>query len=223
MESFTFKDISSDSLGLIIKDMPLVPRAEKNIEIVEVSGRNGNLHIDNENYLSKSYSVICIATKKDKIDSINSSLSGTGKLTLSKYSDRYFNATIKNQIDYTLYLNTFHEFPIQFDLDPIAYSNQLTEHSLTESGNINVGGNVEVFPTLIITGVGNVTINGYSLSVEETGITVDCELMNCTKNGLSANDKVILDEFPKLKVGNNDIVIGEGITQLVIKYRKGRL
>lgn len=223
MESFTFKDISSASLDLIIKDMPLVPRAEKNIETIEVSGRNGNLHIDNQNYLSKSYSIICLAKNLQKIDDINSKLCGFGKLILSKYADRYFNATIKNQIQYSKYVTFLQEFPIQFELDPIAYSNNEDTETLTSSGNVTVGGNVAVYPIITILGTGTVTINGYSLTVEETGITIDCELMNCTKNNLSANDKVILDEFPKLSVGTNTITLGTGITQVTIKYRKGWL
>lgn len=223
MESFTFKGVSSSSLDLIIKDMPLVPRAEKNIETIEVSGRNGNLHIDNQNYLSRSYTITCIAKNKDKIDDINSKLCGTGKLTLSKYSDRYFNATFKNQIDYSSYLTILQEFPIQFELDPIAYSNELTEEVITANGNIEVGGNVDVAPTIIVTGTGTITINGYSLTVEESGINIDCELMNCIKDNLNKNDKVILEEFPKLSVGSNNITLSEGITEIKIKYRKGWL
>lgn len=223
MESFVFKDISSTSLDLIIKDMPLVPRAEKNIETIEISGRNGNLHIDNQNYLSKSYTITCIAKNKNKIDEINSKICGSGKLILSKYSDRYFNATFKNQIDYASYLTILQEFPIQFELDPIAYSNDLTEEVITTSGNIEVEGNVDIAPTIIVTGTGTITINGYSLTVNESDITIDCELMNCIKNNLSANDKVVLDEFPRLKVGTNAISLGAGITQIIIKYRKGWL
>lgn len=223
MESFTFKDVSSDSLDLIIKDMPLVPRAEKNIETVEVSGRNGSLHIDNNNYLSKSYTITCIAKNKSKIDEINSKIYGTGKLTLSKYSDRFFNATFKNQIDYSSYLTVLQEFPIQFELDPIAYSNELIVETLTANGNITVGGNVEVYPILVITGIGTATINGYPIAVSESGITIDCELMNCVKNNINKNDKVTLEEFPKLSVGSNSIALGNGITQVAIKYRKGWL
>lgn len=95
METFTFNGISSESLNLIVKDMPLVSRAEKNIETIEVNGRNGNLHIDNGNYLSRSYSIICLAKDKSKIDEINSKLVGSGKLTLSKYNDRFLMLPLK--------------------------------------------------------------------------------------------------------------------------------
>lgn len=225
METFTFNGTSSESLNLIVKDMPLVSRAEKNIETIEVNGRNGNLHIDNGNYLSRSYSIACLAKDKSKIDEINSKLVGSGKLTLSKYNDRFFNATIKNQIDYSKYMTILQEFPLQFDLDPISFSNEETVETLTSSGSITVGGNVDIYPKISITGIGKLVINDTELNVSETDIFIDCELMNCTKNGLSKNDKVTLsgDDFPKLKVGSNTITLGSGITQIIIKYRKGWL
>ena len=49
MESFVFNNVTSESLDIIVKEMPLVPRAERNIESVSVIGRNGNFHIDNKN------------------------------------------------------------------------------------------------------------------------------------------------------------------------------
>lgn len=223
MEHFIYKDISSDSLDLIIKEMPLVPQAERNIESISLNGRNGNLHIDNKNYKSKNYSIICYAKDLSKIDDICAFLQGSGKLVLSKYPNRYFNATIMNQISFKKYSNYLQEFPIQFELDPIAYSNEETIEELNESGSITIEGNTEIKPVVTITGTGAITINGYSLVVQETGITIDCELMNCTKNNLSKNDKVILDEFPVLNVGTNEIVLGTGITNIDIKYRKGWL
>lgn len=223
MESFSFKNISSNTLGIVVKNMPLVPRAEKNIESVVVNGRNGNLHIDNGNYLSKNYTLECILTNKEHIDDICSLFQGTGKLILSKYPNRYFNATIKNQIDFKKYLNILNEFPLLIELDPIAYSTSEVTETINSSGTITVGGNIEVNPKITITGTGTVTLNGYSLEVTETGITIDCELMECTKNSLSKNNKVTLDEFPKLSVGNNTITLGNGITSVEVKYRAGWL
>lgn len=178
METFTFNGTSSESLNLIVKDMPLVSRAEKNIETIEVNGRNGNLHIDNGNYLSRSYSIACLAKDKSKIDEINSKLVGSGKLILSKYNDRFFNATIKNQIDYSKYMTVLQEFPLQFDLDPISFSNEETIETLTSSGSITVGGNVDIYPKISITGIGKLIINDTELNVSETDIFIDCELMN---------------------------------------------
>lgn len=223
MESFTFNDITSESLDIIVKKMPLVPRAERNIESISIVGRNGNFHVDNKNYISKSYTIDCIAKNKEKIDDICKTFVGTHKLKLSKYPNRYWNATIKNQIDFDVYLNYLNEFPLQFELDPIGYSVEEVIEDINTSSSINVGGNVEVYPIITIIGTGNLTINGYPLQVLESNITIDCDLMQCFNEEIAKNDKVILDEFPILNVGINDITLGEGISNVIIKYRQGWL
>lgn len=223
MESFEFNGVTNSSLDIIVKDLPLMPRAEKNIESINMQGRSGNLYIDNKTYKSKTYTITCIARNKAKLDDINKTYAGCGILKLSKYSDRFFKAMIKNQISFEKYLSVLQEFPLQFEVEPVAYSNEETEEEVVANGQIVVGGNVEVSPMITIIGIGTITINGYSIEVKESDITIDCELMNCISNNLSKNDKVILDEFPVLSVGNNAITLGTGIEKIIIKYRKGWL
>lgn len=224
MHYFVFNDINSNDLDIIVKDMPLVPLAERDIESISVSGRNGDFHIDNGTYRSKSYTISCIVKDISKIDLIKSIFVGSGKLVLSKYGDRYFIATIKNQVDFEKYLNVLHEFPLQFELHPIAYNNSIEILEFNDSNSsFDIGGNVSVGPTIIAEGTGIVTINNVALEVEESGIEIDCDLMNCTLNGLNANDKVILDEFPRIKPKDNSIVLGGGITKVILNYRKGWL
>lgn len=223
MKSFTYNNVSSDTLKIIVKDMPPIPRAQRDIETLEISGRSGSLHIDNKSWKCRSYTIRCVCLDKSKIDDIKKTFYGTHDLILSDYSDRYFIATIKNQIDFAKYLTYCDEFPLQFELQPIAYGNNETTESLSASGTITVGGNVEVAPIITITGVGTVTINGYSVQVSETGITIDCDLMQCYSSGIAKNDKVTLTKFPILDVGSNTISLGDGITNVVIKYREGWL
>lgn len=221
MESFTFKGVSSNSLGIIVKEMNLVPRSAKNIESISINGRNGSLHIDNKNYLSKEYSIACILLNKEHIDEICSLFIGTGKLTLSKYPNRYFVGTIKNQIDFETYSTLLNEFPLQFELEPISYSVSETIEEITKVSSIEVSGNVEVYPIINITGTGIVNINGYPMEILESGITIDCNLMQCYNGNIAKNDKVILDSFPILSPGNNNITFDSSITKVIIKYNAG--
>ncbi len=221
MHYFIFNEINSNDLGIIVKKMPQVPLAERDIESFNVSGRNGSLHIDNGTYKSINYTISCIISDISKIDNIKKTFNGTSKLILSKYNDRYFEATIKNQVSFDKYLNVLQEFPLQFELQPIACSNELIETTISsDTDDFDIGGNAITNPIIIVDGIGTVTINNVSVQILESDIVIDCELMNCTKNNLNANDKVVLDKFPVLNPTNNTITIGDGINSIELKYRK---
>lgn len=221
MHYFIFNNINSNELGIIVKNMPLIPLAEKDIESIKISGKNGNLHIDNGTYNSINYTIDCVISDISKIDNIKKAFNGTSKLILSKYNDRYFEATIKNQISFDKYLNVLQEFPLQFELQPISYSNELEEIRISSDiNNLDIGGNAITNPIILVDGTGTFTINNVSVEILESGITIDCELMNCTKNNLNANDKVILDKFPTLNPTDNVITIESGINNIELKYRK---
>lgn len=217
MEKFIFNDISSDDLGLIIKEMPPITKAAKNIESIKVNGRNGNLHIDNGTYDSVDITIECIVKDLSKIDMIKRTLEGTGSLKLSTVPDRTFTATIKNQIDFTKYLMVLREFPLQLELQPFSFSDSKTL-SYSESTTFTIDGNVKTYPIINVDGIGIITINNVSVEVLETDITIDCDLMNCTNNGIEKNNMVILDDFPCLNPGENNLTLGTGITNVEIEY-----
>lgn len=224
MEYFVFKGTRSDNLGIIVKEMPAISKSEKDIETIEVSGRNGAFHIDNGTYKTKKYKVKCVLKEDTYLDQIKLLFEGTGKLELSTELNREYNATIQNQIDFSKYLTYLREFTLNFELDPISYSKTATTKTITENTSFTGGGNCNVNPKITITGTGTVTLNNIPVEVTETGITIDCELMNCTKNNLNKNDKVNIDsDFPYIKPGTNTVVLGTGVTSVSIEYNAGWL
>lgn len=220
---FIFNGVNSKDLGIVIKEMPPIVRAERNIESITVAGRNGDLHIDDGTYKSKKYSIVCILMDESKIDDIKRLFNGIGILEISTEVDREYEATIKNQVDFSKYLTYLKEFPLQFELQPIAYSKSAVEKNYIENANFNVGGTVDVSPKIIVNGVGKITLNNTQVELLESGITIDCDLMNCTKDNINKNDKVNLDDFPTLKVGENSLVLGSGIESVFISYKEGWL
>lgn len=222
MESFVFNNVSSNDLGLIIKEMPPIVRPAKSIESIKVNGRNGNLHIDNGTYDSYNITISCIINDLTKLDQNKNILQGTGDLQLSTVPGRTFKATIKNQIDFSKYLRVLREFPLQLEIDPISYG-ETTTVSYSANATLNISGNVDTYPTITVYGTGTITINNVSVEVLTTGIVIDCKLMECIKNTTNINAYVVLDEFPKLSPGNNTIVLGTGITMVTISYNEGWL
>ena len=224
MESFIFKGSNSNDLGIVIKEMPAVTKSEKNIESITVSGRNGDLHIDDGTYKSKKYKMKCILIDITKINQLKSVLDGTGTLELSTEPNVEYQATVTNQIDFDKYLTYLKEFEIIFELYPIAYSKTTISNTYNANAEFDVLGTFNVAPKITINGTGTITLNNTQVSVTETGITIDCDLMNCTKDSINKNDKVnINSDFPTLLVGKNTLVLGTGIESVVISYKEGWL
>lgn len=221
---FIFKGEKSTDLGIIIQELPPISKSQKNIDIIAINGRNGNLHIDNGTYKSKTYSIKCTLMDESKINLLKTLLDSSGKLELSTEPNIEYNASITNQIDFSKYLKYLKEFVINFDVDPIGYAKTSTTNTYSSSENtFDVGGTANVAPIITVTGTGTFTLNNKQVEVLETGVTIDCFLMNCTKNNLNKNNKVILDEFPELVVGENTLTLGTGITSIEISYKEGWL
>lgn len=221
---FIFNGIKSTNLGIIIKELPPITKSEKNIDSISISGSNRILHIDNGTYKSKTYKVDCILNENANINYIKTLLDSTGILELSSEPGIEYRATVKNQIDFSKYLTYLKSFSITFELDPIGYNKTATVKTLSSSSNeFTVGGTADVYPSLVVNGIGKFSLNNVQVEVLESGITIDCELMNCTKNGINKNDKVILDVFPKLVVGTNTLTIISGVTSVEVTYKEGWL
>lgn len=220
---FIFKGRNSSELGIVIKEMPPITKSEKNIESIIVSGRNGSLHIDDGTYKSKSYTIVCILMDDSNIDALKDLFDGSGILELSTEADREYQAVVKNQISFSKYLTYLKEFPLQFELSPIAYSKEIKSNTYASNSTFNVGGTFNVSPYITIIGTGIFSLNNTQVEVLESGITIDCELMNCTKENINKNGQVNLDEFPTLLIGENTLVLGAGIESVTIDYREGWL
>ena len=226
MPYFKFNNIDSRNLGILIKELPPITKAEKEIETVNLKGTNKTLHIDYNSYKSKNYKIPCILTDVSKIDLIKKTLDSVGVFEISTESGIKWNACISNQIDFSKYLKFLKEFSLNFELDPIGYKDPVSTTITSSTSSLNGhDGNVDTYPTITITGVGTITINNCQIQVLETGITIDCELMNCTKNGTNKNNKVVCDDFPVIHpgTGTNSITLGEGITQVVLGIKAGYL
>lgn len=220
---FIFNGKNSKDLGIVVKEMPPISKSEKNIEKIEVSGRTGALYIDNNTYLQKQYSITCILMDDSKLREINSVYDGVGRLELSAEPGIVYNAMIKNQIDFEKYLTYLKTFVLQFDVYPIGFSLEEKKLELLENTEFEVGGTAEVYPIIEIIGQGAFSLNNCQVEVFESGIKIDCELMNCTIDNLNKNDKVNLEKFPKLIPGKNNLTISGEIEKIIINYHEGWL
>lgn len=224
MEWFKFNDINSENLGIVVKEMPPITIAPRDIESIKVTGSDRQLHIDKGSYSAYEMTISIILMDSTKLDQIKKTYQGTGKLILSTLPDRYFNATIMNQVDFSKYYSVLREAPLQFEVDPISFSNQKKTFVAESNTEVIVGGTAHTFPVIKVTGTGSFVINHTSVIVIESGVTIDCKNMTITNNSINKADKVELVnmDFPFLNPGQNTIIL-TGITKLEIEYEEGWL
>lgn len=228
MNYFIFNNQNSKDFDIIIEKMPVITKAAKRVDQITIPGRNGKLNQDEGTYDTSIIQIQCALLEHKRLDEIKAWLNGFGNLILSNYKDRFFKASIINQIDYTDIANAIDEFPLEIELDPFSYSLEQYKKIYTEGSEhiLNIpDATAEMEPMIKVFGNGNITlmINNSSmlLNIDEY-IELDCESLIAHKNYVPADDRV-KGNFYKLYPGKNTINLLGNYTKLEILYRKAYL
>lgn len=221
---FVYNGIDSRNMGVVLKGLPPITRPQKRIEIIEVPGRNGTLHIDEDSYEPIRISLECALKKNIDARGITEWLQEFGTITFSDELDKFYNATIINSIPLNRVFKVYREFIIQLELQPIAQSIQEYTYNLnnTNVNSLSINCSAQMYPYIKLTGSGNVQLNINNkicnVNIDDSYIELDCELQNAYKGITSKNNKMN-GEFPILKPGTNTIQI-TGNATMQMKYRK---
>lgn len=228
MNYFIFNGENSKDKGIIITKMPQISKAAKRIEKITIPGRNGVLHQDEGTYETIVIQIQCAIIEKCNIHEIKKWLNGEGDLILSNSPDIFYKANIINQVDYTSIVDLIHEFPLELELQPFAYSIEKYKKIYTKGQThiFNIpDATIDMLPYIKIESNEkiNLTINNETMILNIDGyIELDCELLVAHKNYESADEKV-KGNFFKLIPGLNKIDILGNYTRLEIVYRKAYL
>lgn len=217
-----WKNIDFSTKGIIVEKVPTISKAEKVINQYSVPYRNGVLNVDTGVYNTFIVSVSCHAKDTTNFDEIKEFLDGYG--TLSFDGQREYTATIKNAIEFEK-VQMFKRFPVQFEVNPIAYD--ITPTTFTGTGTLSISGaTATMYPTitLVCSGDVSVTINNNTFYLDDSDGTyiLDCLNKVVTKNSVNASG-IMSGDFPTLKNGNNTISSTGTITSLTIEYKKAYL
>ena len=204
---FIFNNIDSKNY-LIINKLPSIFKAERNIEKIEVEGRDGFLTIDDETYKGAIKSVECTIKDLKDIDFLCNWLNGGGEVIFSNEPEKIYKAVIINQIEFKKVFVNFHIFLIQFEVQPHKYSIGNEIITLESVGTIfNSGGTISR-PIIKVFGSGDVdlSINGNIVNLTNIVdyVTIDSDLEDAFKDLVYKNE-FMQGEFPILEVGNNNI------------------
>jgi len=212
---FGFNFISKDSFvdyGILIEKRPVIPKPARNINYIEVPGRNGSLRVDDLTYKDLIIPFKCgfkddgIANKADVIKAWLDG--GEGPLILSNQPDKYYLAHVSDQFDIAQEWKVFGRFLVNFRCKPFKYSTNNTPIALVNAGVLINPGTVTSEPVILVMGSGNITlmVNGTAVNLVSVvgSITIDSVLRDAYNGSVLQNNQMASD-FPVLVPGNNTI------------------
>lgn len=219
MYAIVYKGVSSLEMGIFPKDRRIqIPPAERDVTVIEVPGRDGALHIDNQRYKTISIPVnFNYKTNEDDVmfvfRKVKKWLSGSGKFKIT-YDSEYFYKCSNVIINNFKISGRICEFTAIFDCEPFAYS-EAGQYEITNPVYIYNDGYIAK-PTYRIVGEGMCTlgVNGNAITVNVgQEVIINTSLMIAHRNGINVNTTVTGNiEDMILKEGDNHINITQGFT-----------
>jgi len=216
---FIFNNISSVNY-LMVNKLPNIIKAEKDIEKIEIQGRDGFLTQDYGSYKGTIKTVECTIFDLNDIGFICNWLDGNSDVIFSNEPNKIYKATIINQIPFSKIAVQFHSFIIQFDCQPHKYSaiNNLITLATSPATIVNTGTApsnpiIKVFGSDTI----NLTINSKTIVLTNVVdyVTIDSDLMDCYKDTVLKNN-FMSGDLPQLIVGNNTFSWSGTVTKIEV-------
>lgn len=222
MDSFRFKDVSSESFNIIVNSLPPITKPAMRVEETEIDGVDGMIF---EDLGYESYEkTIEITITENNIDELIHWLNGEGHLVLSNEPDKYYKAKIIEQIDFER-LMKYEPVEVTFMVQPYKYLyrevKQIFQNPVNSVVLVN-SGLEKSKPIITITGTGTIefkieglTIFSYTFPEGETTVTIDSEKQDAYV-GTVLKNRNMSGEFPILKVGKNNVTWSGTITKIEV-------
>lgn len=236
VNTITFGGVTSSAYDIYISGEGVFNAPKRVVSLIEVPGRNGKLTLDEGCY--DNIEVVYPAfnfesdlnnfrTKLANFRNALASQSGYQELSDTFHSDEYRMAMLVDGIDIDpIKYNTASKFDIKFNCKPQRFlTSGKTVTTLTSSGTVSNPTLFDARPLIVVTGTGNLTVNGVQIAISKTPTTIDCEAMEAYNGTTSRNGDIVLtpNEFPVLSPGSNTITLGAGITKVEITPRWWRI
>lgn len=202
---------------------------ERDVEVVAVPGRNGDLTIDHGRFknIQITYPAFIVKDFKQNFDAFKAymcSQRGNKRLEDSYHPEYYRLASFVSAINPEMRtLNRAGSFDIIFACDPRRFLKS-GEKQISISGTTTYTNRTlyTARPVFRVYGTGTLTVNGISVTVNTAdGYTdIDSELQDCYKGTISCNNKVAFSDmyktFPTIEPGENTITVS-GFSQVLFQ------
>ena len=230
----TWGGVSSDTFNLFLAQELDLTKPERDVGLVQIPGRDGNLTVDNNRYdaVDQTFNFVFASTANDDIESLQAkitgwlySVTGINDLLLDIFPNHIFKARISGSPTITL-TDAFHgTVSVTFTLYPYKFLKS-GQTQITASPSINNPTAYPASPIYMITGSGNgsLTINGIGMGFQNVngGLVIDIEKQTVMDlDGEPAYSTMTSEVFPVLKPGINTLSWTDGWTvKLIPKWKE---
>lgn len=226
----TIDGVSSEDFNIWISGGATFDSPKRDVETVQVPGRDGDLVFDNgrnENQSLKYPAFITRGFQKniDNFTDFISSLRGYKRLEDTYHPDEYRMALFSDGVKVkTTAANLAGEFDITFNCKPQRWLKEGEKPiTFTTDGSIKNPTYQVAKPLLRVYGTGTVKIGGVTITISSANVytDIDCETMDAYKGAVNCNANISTsnDEFPTLGAGATGIVLGGSVAQVDITPR----
>ena len=229
---FVYKNVSSADMGLIITDAPHVTSPERDIELISVPGKDGDIINDNGKFknVTVTYNVNLLADERSlslmaaKLKAWLQSEVGYYKLT-DTYDPLYYRkAAYISALDIENKARQIGITSLSFNCKPFKYRiDGDRETVITKTTTIYNPEAWKSYPYIKIYGTGAVTLhiqnNSFYISNIDEYIELDSELQSAFKGTSLKNDKISFSTFPFFVPGANSVSWVGNVSKIIIKTR----
>lgn len=215
---------SRDIKGLLICELPPITKPKMRAKETVIDGVDGSL-IEELGYESYDKSITVGLKIGADVDKISEFFSGNGEVVFSNEPERYYKATIINNIDYQRLLR-YRVAQVTFRVQPFKYDYfEAERYATSERQNMIIEniGNHTAKPIITITGSGTVELSlndtlicRYTFPEGENTVILDSEKQDAYLDNMLKNRNMI-GEFPVFEKGNNVLAWSGTVESIQIK------
>lgn len=217
-----WKNIPLEEKGIIVGKIPSIFKPEKQMEEVEIKGRDGSVHLDYKAYNDITLQLEChLDERRASIDDIISYLDGYDVLEVN---GRLFKGVNKQAIEFSKAALTFRKFILIFKLNPISKEKEINEIEVANNTPFVISkSNYKVRPIFEIQGAGEIKVevneHVFYLRNLKGSIFIDSEL-KVAYNSKKENMLKFMDgDFVCLNPGENKINWIGDVASFKVKYQ----
>ena len=227
MRNFYIDGVPSSTYGIYISGTGVWNAPERDVEVIEIPGRNGTLTLDNGRYknIEVRYPAIFVNGFQSNIEGARAWLcKSPGYRRLEDDHDLTHYRLARYVSGLELNVATMLDAAkttLRFDCMPQRFLKS-GETEVTVTTDITNPTLFDALPKITVTGssAGSLTINGNTVTISEIGTSVvlDCEIQRAY-HGTTPRDNSISGSFPVLVPGVNTISYSGGVTSVKIVPR----